>query len=149
MLYLLKCLLTVLQGASADSLSISLHLSLILTFLQLYNRKTTPQGTLFIHATMFTENTQRTSWRFESTRRAGELDQYPGRELRHKQHCHDFTFQLLPWALLKIEFITQLKGSRDNLSVCLHRVSPHHTRCSKTGHGHKQGDVMLGLSCKG
>lgn len=98
LLHFQKCLLTVHQGASADSLSISLHLPLILTLLRLYNRKTTPQGTLFIHATMFTESTQRTSWHFKSAiqrgRRPGEFALFwPGSELRHKQHCHDFTFQ--------------------------------------------------------
>ncbi len=66
LLHFQKCLLTVHKGASADALSISLHLPLILTLLRLYNRKTTPQGTLFIHATMFTEYTQRASWRFKS-----------------------------------------------------------------------------------
>lgn len=77
LLHLQKCLHTVHQGASMDSLSISPHLPLILTLLRLYNGKTTPQGTLFIPATMFTENTQRTSWSFKSAiekgRRAWEL----------------------------------------------------------------------------
>lgn len=46
--------------------AISFHLTLILTLLKLYNTETTPKGILFIHNTMFTENTQRTSWCFKS-----------------------------------------------------------------------------------
>ncbi|TNN48356.1 hypothetical protein EYF80_041435 [Liparis tanakae] len=55
-LYLLRCLLAGRQETPADSLSISFDS---------INRKTPPQGALFIHATMFTESTQRTSWRFK------------------------------------------------------------------------------------
>lgn len=119
LLYLQKCLLTVHQGASGDSLSISLSFSLS-------SDSITERPPLRAPYSSTTQCLQKTHKGLHGAsnqpyRRAGELGQCPGtNSIAMILHS-----SLLPQAPLKIEFITQLEGSRDNLSACLHRVSPH------------------------
>lgn len=69
LLHLQECLLKVHQKASMDSLYLSgpFHSRSPPTLI-----KITPQGILFIPATVFTENTQRTSWASDGSHRMVE-----------------------------------------------------------------------------
>lgn len=134
------------QGASADALPVSLHLPLILTLLRL-SQKHHPSGHLihFCHS-VYRKHTKdfmepRTNHREGKTERRACSSLASAQDVNWGENSFSMILHssLLPRALLKIEFLTQLTGSRDNLSASstTHAALKLHS-CQK------QSDVMLG-----